>query len=292
MVYENTNSGFRFKARSRAFRLLVAALGLSLAGSALAASESAGAVTGGSPPGGPAASPAAVTLGMSYVVPPHVPGSKVRTPEGLAPLLAERLHKQLPVQAVAVPVAKETAAQQDNKASADALLLPLDEDEAGQQAGQVIPTGYRAGIMAIMRTDTDIHSWDDLRGRTVCLAEGSTLAGQMETRYGAIEKVFQAPADALLDLRFGGCDAAVHDSTMLEALLQFPEWQKFSARLPIQQERDLAFIVPDRASALAEVLQEQVRQWQDNDILAKLTRQAAQDIAFEVYMDQEVPDCH
>ncbi|NYT24267.1 transporter substrate-binding domain-containing protein [Alcaligenaceae bacterium] len=241
-----------------------------------------GAANGGGP----------LKLGMGYVVPPHVPGSKVRTPEGLAPVLAERLGRQLPLQPVAVPRTGAFSQAGPGLQDVDALLLPLDGDEAGLARATVIPSGYRAGIMAIMRTDTDIRRWEDLRGRTVCLAEGSGLAGQMQADYGAIEKVFRAPADALLDLRIGGCDAAVHDSVMLEALLEFPEWKKFSARLPVQREKDLAFVLPDGDAALARTLHAQVRQWRDADLLAKLTRQSARDIAFEVYMDQEVPDCH
>lgn len=276
--------------------VVLAALGLGWMGNVSTASGAAPAHGGESASGGaPAAEAGAASgplaLGMSYVVPPHVPGSKVRTPEGLAPLLAEHLDEKLPLRAVTVPPPSAAAGEAEPR-QADAWLLPLNEDEASRETGTVIPTGYRAGIMAIMRTDTDILSWEDLRGRTVCLAEGGGLAGQMQARHGAIEKVFRAPADALLDLRIGGCDAAVHDSTMLEALLEFPEWQKFSARLPVREERDLAFIVPDNAPALAQVLQSQVKEWRESDLLAKLTSQSARDIAFEVYMDQEVPDCH
>ena len=284
--------------RPAAFGPSLLAAGLLLAGCALAVSAAGLAdVKGNTVPGSEKTVSAPVTLGMSYVVPAHFPGSKVRTPEGLAPLLAERLDQHLAVQPVAVPEPAQAVlgAASGQRPQLDALLLPLSHEEreqAGQRAGRVIPTGYRAGIMAIMRTDTDIRRWEDLHGRTVCLAEGSGLAGQMQTRYGAIEKVFRAPADALLDLRIGGCDAAVHDSTMLEALLEFPEWKKFSARLPVQEERDLAFVVSENAAALAEVLQRQVKEWRDSDLLARLTQQAARDIAFEVYMDQEVPDCH
>lgn len=234
----------------------------------------------------------ALTLGMAYVVPPHQSGAKVRTPEGLAPLLAERLAKRLTVKQVAAGHVTAGTAQGPDLGDVDALLLPLRSPDDAPPEAVVIPTGYRAGIMAIMRTDTDIKQWEDLRDRTVCLAEGSGLAGQMQARYGAVEKVYRAPADALLDLRIGGCDATVHDSTMLEALLQFPEWKKFSARLPVQETRDLAFVVNRGNTELAQTLRSQVGEWRQNDLLAKLTQQSARDIAFEVYLDQEVPDCH
>lgn len=260
--------------------ILLGILGMSLWAGALAAepassAQRALAAQSSTPAGEP------LKLGMPYVIPAHVPGSKVRTPEGLAPLLAERLGKTRPVEAVALP-----------SSNAAVLLLPVSAEEAAAQHGEVIPTGYRAGIMAIMRTDTDIKQWEDLRGRTVCLAEGSGLAGSMQARYGAIEKVLRAPADALLDLRIGGCDATVHDSTMLHALLEFPEWQKFSARLPVQDEREWSLVVRGNDIQLIRDLKAQVAAWHDEALLSKLTKQSARDIAFEVYLDQEVPDCH
>lgn len=248
-----------------------------------------------------AAVPGPLRLGLPYVAPPHAPGAKVRTPEGLAPLLAQRLAKELPVQLVqAGAVDKSSGAAAavaavesvDAPETPNAWLMPVDAAATPLAGKALIPTGYRAGFMAIMRTDTDIQRWEDLRGRTVCLAEESGLRGRMHARYGAIEKVFRAPADALLDLRIGGCDATVHDSSMLQALLDFPEWQKFSAQLPVQDEREWAFVLPTSDYALVQHLQSQVQQWQDSDLLTKLTAQRARDIAFEVYLDQEVPDCH
>lgn len=279
-------------------RVCAALLGLWLAGAAVMAAQAAEDAMQNAPAEQAAS---AVTepllVGMPYVVPPHVAGSKVRTPEGMAALLIEQLNKQVPVHTVAViSDASGGRISQNTPAQAPAVQLIALDAPARQnwrrEGATVIPSGYRAGIMAIMRTDTDIQSWDDLRGRTVCLAQGSLLAGTMQARYGVTEKVFRAPADSLLDLRIGGCDAAVHDSTMLAALLEFPEWQKFSARLPVQDERDLVFVVDAGFASAVELLQNQVAQWQETELLPKLTRQAAQDIAFEVYMDQEVPDCH
>src|SRR5690554_2045246 len=79
--------------------------------------------------GMPAAVAGPLTLGMAYVVPPHVPGSKVRTPEGLAPLLAEQLGRQLSVQPVAVPQTGAYSPSGPGSRNVDALLLPLDDEE-------------------------------------------------------------------------------------------------------------------------------------------------------------------
>jgi len=261
------------------------AAGVAAAGSALAANPAAEKADGG----------LSITLGLPYISPPHQPGAKVRTPEGPAQLLAARLGKERPINVVAV----QTPAQAEGatgattaEPSVDVLLVPRTAGNDGSGEERVIPIGYNAGYMAIMRTDTDIKRWDDLRGRTVCLSEESGLVGQLQARYGAIEKIYRAPADALLDLRIGGCDATVHDSTMLNALLEFPEWQKFSAQLPVQEIREWAFVLPKANPALEAALESRVQQWRESGVLQKITQQSARDIAFEVYMDQSVPDCH
>src|SRR5690606_16677638 len=106
----------------------------------------------------------------------------------------------------------------------------------------VVPTRYRTGAMAIMRTDTDIRNWKDLRGRTVCLAQGGHYVGTLSEQYGAIEQIYPAAADALIKVREGACDAAVSDDQLLEEILRMPEWKKFSARLPAQETAPLVIL--------------------------------------------------
>jgi polar amino acid transport system substrate-binding protein len=155
-----------------------------------------------------------------------------------------------------------------------------------------VPTGYRATPMAIMRSDTDIKSWDQLSGRTICVSEGGRYAGVIAKRYGAFEKVYRAPADSLLALRTGRCDAAVHDDDMLNELLKLPEWKKFSATLKADQIAGLSFLVPASDDATASAVKTMTKEWQAKGYLATLRRERVRDIAFEVYLDQVIPDCH
>jgi polar amino acid transport system substrate-binding protein len=156
----------------------------------------------------------------------------------------------------------------------------------------VVPTGYAAGPMAIMPTNTTIKTWEQLKGRPVCISEKSVYIGTIAARYGAIEKKFNAPADSLLALRTGQCDAAVHDSTMLNELIRLPEWKKFSARLPAGQSIPLVFVVPAGDTSTVAYLKQVAGEWQSNGYLNQLVTKTARQIAFEVYLDQDVPDCH
>ncbi len=221
--------------------------------------------------------------GIHYVAPPYAGGMKFRTPEALDLALLEDVAKRMQL-----PLATARA----DSGKTDIALVTIAQSDAQRRVAGVIPTGYAAGPMAIMRTDTGIKAWEHLKGRTVCVSEGGHYVGMLAARYGAIEKVHKAPADSLLALRIGACDAAVHDSTMLEELIKLPEWKKYSARLPRGPRMELAFVVPEGDNKSAAVLRRIAMAWAARGYLDQLINKAVRQIAFEVYLDQDVPDCH
>lgn len=232
-------------------------------------------------------------VGMHYVAPEFVPGTanKFRTPEHIEHALAQDLAKRLGVKAVAAATGAATDGALLRARKADLLLALAPSKAAGLDVTVTVPIGYVAAPMAIMRTDTTIKSWEQLKGRTVCVPRGGRYGG-LAARYGAVEKPYRAPADALLGLRIGACDATIHDAALLEELLRLPEWKKFSAKLAPLPGAPLAFVLPagdDKARAWFEQV---AREWQASDTLQQQLRLMARNIAFEVYLDQDVPDCH
>ncbi|WP_019142356.1 transporter substrate-binding domain-containing protein [Noviherbaspirillum massiliense] len=230
--------------------------------------------------------------GVDHVAPEYVATTKFRTPESIATALVQDVSRRLRVKPA--PLQADAAKRPQLLASGDAdvvLAAPPGNDPLRRTA-VIVPTGYAAAPMAIMRTDTDIKSWDQLKGRTVCLSGDGRYAGTIAAQYGAVEKVFKAPADSLLALRTGKCDAAVHDDVLLEELLKLPEWKKFSARLPAGQRTPLVFAVPARDPKAEVYLKQVAAEWQASGMLAQLVNKQARSIAFEVYLDQDVPDCH
>lgn len=229
-----------------------------------------------------------LVAGIGYLAPAYRAGAKFRTPETMDSALAEEVAKRLQVTPAAVHATPAQAARVLGSGDADLLLAST----AAVDGAAIVQTGYAAGPMAIMRSDTDIKRWEQLKGRTVCLSEGGRYVGTIAARYGAVEKVLRAPADSLLALRTGRCDAAVHDDVMLEELLKLPEWKKFSARLPAVQRTPLVFAVPASDAASVAFLRQVANDWRASGFLEQLNRKRARNIAFEVYLDQDVPDCH
>jgi len=237
-----------------------------------------------------AAGRAALVVQVDFVVPEYKGGDKFRSPATIDTALAADLAKRLQRALLTVP-----GRGGDDASSADREPLRLtslrDLSEA-PQGMTVVPIDYRAAPMAIMRTDTTIRRWEHLQGRKLCVAEGGNHIGTLARKYGAIERVYPSPTDALVALREGDCDAMAHDSTMLEELIRYPEWKKFSARLRGNQRSTLAFLVPSQDSAKISTLRQVAYEWDAKSVPDALVKKTVRDIAFEVYLEQDVPDCH
>lgn len=230
-------------------------------------------------------------VGLDYVPPTYKGGMKFRTPESPDTVLADDLAAQFKLKPDVQKNSPDGALQALKNARPDLAITLAPAGEAIAADTVVIPTGYSAGGMAIMRTDTTIKKWEDLKGRTVCVSQGSPYVGTLAARYGAVEKVMRAPADSLLAVRIGECDAAVHDDTMMKSLLKLPEWKKFSAQLTPTSRQNLVLKVRGADAADLIALKQAAARWNEaywNGVKKKWV----DNVAFEVYLDQNVPDCH
>lgn len=230
-----------------------------------------------------------LVVGLERVEPPYVAGAKFRTAEGIAEPLAQELAQRLQVKLAARRI---DPARRSDRAGTDLQLMALADNDALYKSATVVPIGYVSGPMAIMRSDTTIKSWPELKGRTVCVLEGGPYAGTLAAQYGAIEQPHKAPADSLLALRTGACDAAVHESALLEELIKLPEWKKFSAQLSPRSRRALALVASSNDTDITRFLQQTVADWRAHQSVHQLLTKSVRNIAFEVYLDQNVPDCH
>jgi polar amino acid transport system substrate-binding protein len=212
-------------------------------------------------------------------------GAKVRTPGRIEVLLAQSLAGGPDT---ALLAASDPLDAVQNRGAG--IWLGVWPDAVPVPAGIVRRTlDYRVGPTAIMRSDTDIREWRALAGRTVCVVGNGPYAGELAQRFDAIEQGYPSATDVLLAVRAGQCDAGVLNDRLVNALAKFPEWKKFSARLPAYRHAELVWA---SSQAGAEEQWGARMETITSAKLAAMTAQQARDIAFEVYLDQVVPDCH
>jgi polar amino acid transport system substrate-binding protein len=155
---------------------------------------------------------------------------------GWNPDLARKLAEDLGVKAELVPVQTPTRIQFLLAGKVDLLIASMElNPERAASLGYAPTPFYRVGGTALTRKDSPIAHWEDLRGKTVCVSQGSSFTRPLATTYGAITKGFPSSADSLLALKGGQCVAAVHDSTLIQPLVRHDgEWRDYHA--PISEE--------------------------------------------------------
>ncbi|MFE1599543.1 hypothetical protein [Methylobacterium sp. ID0610] len=229
-----------------------------------------------------------LTLAAAYVPPPDAPDGRIYYEEGFEPDLARLLGESLgsPVRLVAAP----DGAAAPESGAVDGVFVRLRPDDPRLASGEAVPLGYRSGLSVAMRADTAIRRWEDLAGRTVCASEAN-LAGQRVARsFGARVVVVRAPAPALMRVRSGECDAAIHDRALLDELFTSRAWTKFSATLPPVEPTVLA-LLPAQSPAGA-ALRRAAASVSGAGGWRERRMRWASTVAFEVYRDQVAGDCH
>lgn len=228
---------------------------------------------------------AALRVGIAQLPAPSVPGAKVRTPVRLETVVIPAGTDGMQPR----EVSGDQAADQVQGGALDAWVGALPTQSPLPAGVERASLGWSASPMAIMRSDTHVAAWGELKDRTVCLAADGRYGGELAARFGAIEQVYPSATDALLALRTGRCDATVQDEGFLRELLKFPEWHKFSATLEPYRHQDLVRLV---RSGLPPPQRLALNRMTGIATLRAAAKQQARDIAFEVYLDQTVPDCH
>lgn len=232
-------------------------------------------------------------VAVIHVTPPAAPGAKIRTEDRLDVPVIRALAQSLQLKAQPVQMTPDQAQAALADGTIDLALYSLPADAKIAADVTSVPTSYQTYPKAVIRSDTPMRSPDDLRGRSVCIADTARHAAQEASRAGATLMSFRVPSDALVAVREGKCDLGLIDQTVWQDLQRFPEWKKFSATIELPDHpRTLSWLVPASNGRQAEWLRAQMQQWDATGQWAAFRKKWATDVAFDVYLDQEVPDCH
>jgi len=155
---------------------------------------------------------------------------------GWNPELARQLAKGLGVKAELVQVQTATRTQFLISGKVDLLIASMElNPERAEILGYAPTPFFRVGGAAATLKTSGIAKWEDLRGKPVCVSQGSSFARPLAADYGAVIKGYKSSSDSLLALRGAQCVAAVHDSTLIRPLLRSnTEWAEYHA--PIATE--------------------------------------------------------
>lgn len=151
--------------------------------------------------------------------------------------LAKALAEDLGVKLETVTVTPPNRVQFLQQGKVDILIANMQYTDDRAKVLDYVPTPYdRSGGAAVVRKDSGLKDWTDLKGKPVCVSQGSNYTQPLIEQYGAIVKGLPSQPESLLALQGGNCVAAVHVGATVGLLLQDrpDEWKDYAIPFPTE----------------------------------------------------------
>ncbi|MGA1805273.1 transporter substrate-binding domain-containing protein [Rhizobium sp. HT1-10] len=162
---------------------------------------------------------------------------KTQSQKGYNLDIAQALADKLGVKLETVTVTPPNRVQFLQQGKVDILIANMQYTEERAKILDWVPTPYdRSGGAAIGRKDSGLKDWADLKGKPVCVSQGSNFTQPLIEQYGAQVKALPSQPESVLALQGGNCVAAVHVSATLGLLLQDrpDEWKDYTILFPTE----------------------------------------------------------
>lgn len=208
----------------------------------------------------------------------------------MARFIAERLGVEL--QVVGLPGEPGSTAWHTAQRNVDIVVAGATRAGDGMSTA---PAAYAtgAGTLLVLR-GSPYQRASDLRGKAVCVGQGSAYAAQLERETQAVPKIYASSIRAASGFMAGECQALADDEPVIARLLTLQEWRFYrSLDTVVQADSNgarIALHVPDPQSTAW--LDDAVRDWRRNGALERAREQRAGDIAFEASQLQDGLVCH
>lgn len=221
---------------------------------------------------------------------------QARVPDITAADLASDLGRRLGVPVEMIPATPEIARDALRAGSVDVAIANLHYERDSSIA--YVPTAYggRSGSALVLRKG-GLNGWTSLRGKPVCVTDGSPYARTLRTREKAVIVSFAAATEALFAFERGDCSAVVDDEETLAAVLKLPQWRYYTA-LP-ELASDPVFIAFPKREGASEGndatlawLDRAVRAWRREKLPEHSRKKVADLIGFDVALEQSDVNCH
>jgi polar amino acid transport system substrate-binding protein len=151
---------------------------------------------------------------------------------GFEPDLAADLAKRLGVKLELVPVVASNRIQFLQQGKIDLMIATTsDTPDRRKIIDFVDPNYYGSGTNVMALKSAGIKSWSDLKGKKVCLIQGSFYNKELQEKYGVEGVAFPGTAEAYAALKNGNCVGFAYDDTAIIGQLQTPEWSNYEMPL-------------------------------------------------------------
>src|SRR5437762_11985978 len=192
---------------------------------------------------------------------------------GFEPDLAADVAKRLGVKLELTPVVASNRIQFLQQGKIDLMIATMsDTPERRKTVDIVEPDYYASGTNVMTKKAEKLKSWDQLKGKKVCLIQGAFYNKELQEKYGVEGVAFPGTAEALTALRNGNCVGFAYDDTAIVGELQKPESSDYEMPLNSILVQPWGIAVKQGEKAFADFVSKAIVEWHKTGTIAQLEK--------------------
>jgi polar amino acid transport system substrate-binding protein len=192
---------------------------------------------------------------------------------GFEPDLAADIAKRLGVKLELVPVVAANRMQFLEQGKIDFMIATMSDTPERRKVVEIVePNYYASGTNVMAKKSEGLKSWEQLKGKKVCLIQGAFYNKELQEKYGVEGVAFPGTAESLTALRNGNCVAFAYDDTAIVGEMQKPEWKDYEMPLNSILVQPWGVAVKRGEKAFADFVSKAVTDWHRKGTIRQLEK--------------------
>src|SRR5574337_238784 len=192
---------------------------------------------------------------------------------GFEPDLAADVAKRLGVKLELVPVVAPNRIQFLEQGKIDLMIATMSDTPERRKVVDIVdPDYYASGTNVMAKKSEHLTSWEQLKGKKVCLIQGSFYNKELQEKYGVQGVAFPGTAEVYNALRNGDCVGVAYDDTAIMGQLQKPEWSDYEMPLDSILVQPWGLAVKKGDPAFADFMAKTVTDWHKSGLIIQLEK--------------------
>jgi len=190
---------------------------------------------------------------------------------GFEPDLAADIAKRLGVKLELVPVVASNRIQFLQQGKIDVMIATMSDTPERRKIVDILdPNYYGSGTNVLAKKSDGVKSWDQLRGKKICLIQGAFYNKELQEKYGVEGVAFPGTAEAYAALKNGNCVGFAYDDTAIVGELQKAEWGTYEMPLDSLLPVPWGMAVKQGEKAFADFLSKTITEWHKTGFITQL----------------------
>jgi polar amino acid transport system substrate-binding protein len=192
---------------------------------------------------------------------------------GFEPDLAADVAKRLGVKLELIPVVASNRIQFLQQGKIDLMIATMSDTPERRKIVDIVqPDYYASGTNVMAKKSENLKSWEQLKGKKVCLIQGSFYNKELQEKYGIEGVAVPGTAEAYSALRNGNCVAFAYDDTAIQGELQKPEWKDYDMPLDSILIQPWGLAVKQGEKDFADYMSKVVTDWHKTGFIEQLEK--------------------